>query len=497
MAAIGSAVGLGNIWRFSYTAYANGGGAFLIPYFTALLVAGIPLMILEYSLGHSQRGSTPLAFFKIRKEWEVVGWWLPMVATIAVLFFYAVVIAWCMDYFVFSFSLDWGKDTGKFFGDYLGATGDPASLGSFNWRVAATTGVVWLVCWAICYREVNHGIEKACLVFMPLLLLLTAVLVAAALRLDGSAAGISMYLKPDFHKIDLFNNPDAWKVWTSAFGQIFFSLSLGFGIMITYASYLPKKTDIVGNAVVTCVANCAYSIFAGFAVFGVLGFMAHSQGVGVEKVAKAGGALAFIVYPKAISSLPFAVPFKNLFGVAFFLALVIAGISSAISLIEALVCALTDKFQISRGGVVTFLCAAGFLGSLTYITGAGSDVMDIVNGYADQALILAGLLECVLVAWIMKASVARKHVNDAGGIHLPKIWEFVVKYVTPAVLLVILYLNVRGVISQFHDGKANIAAHVLYGLRGIAVTILFAWGLTMFKWARKTPHKPEDEHLLT
>ena len=497
LAAIGSAVGLGNIWRFSYTAYANGGGAFLIPYFTALLVAGIPLMILEYAIGHSQRGSTPLAFFKIKKQWEIVGWWLPMVATIAVLFFYAVVIAWCVDYFTFSFTLGWGNDTAKFFMEYLKASGSASTLGDLNIRVAATTALVWAACWAICYREINHGIEKACLVFMPLLLLLTAVLVVASLTLDGAVDGIKMYLKPDFNKIDLFHNPNAWKVWTSAFGQIFFSLSLGFGIMITYASYLPKKTDIVGNAVWTCVANCAYSIFAGFAVFGVLGFMAHEQGVGIAEVAKPGGALAFIVYPKAISQLPFPGTLRNLFGAAFFLALVIAGISSAISLVEALVCAITDKFKIKRGNVVTFLCVAGFLGSMTYVSSAGSSIMDVVNAYADQALILGGLLECLLVAWIMKASVARQHVNDSGGIHLPKIWEFMVKYVTPAVLIVILYLDIKGTVSLFTTGKADVAAHVIYGLRIIATTALFAWGLTMFKWYRKSPHKPEEEHILT
>jgi NSS family neurotransmitter:Na+ symporter len=420
-----------------------------------------------------------------------------MVATVAVLFFYAVVIAWCLDYFVFSFSLGWGADTAKFFGEYLQTSGEASTLGALNGRVLLSTAIVWVACWAICYREVNHGIEKACLVFMPLLLILTAVLVVAALTLDGAMEGVKMYLKPDFHKIDLFHNPNAWKVWTSAFGQIFFSLSLGFGIMITYASYLPKKTDIVGNAVLTSIANCSYSIFAGLAVFGVLGFMAQAQGVGVEEVAKPGGALAFIVYPKAISQLPFPGALKNLFGAAFFLALVIAGISSAISLIEALVCAITDKFQIKRGGVVTFLCVAGFLGSMTYVSGAGSAIMDVVNSYADKALILGGLLECVLVAWVFKASAARKHINDSGGVYLPKIWEFVIKYVTPTVLIVILYLDIKGTVAQFQADKADPAVHVVYGLRAIAVTVLFAWGLTMFKWYRKSPHKPEEEHILT
>ena len=500
MAAIGSAVGLGNIWRFSFQAYKNGGGAFLVPYFVALVVAGIPLMILEYALGHSQRGSTPLSFYKVDKRWEFVGWWMPIVATVGILFFYSVVIAWCLDYFTFSFTLDWGKDPAKHFTEYLGVTKGAGLLGGLNFRVLASTGVIWFLCWIICFREVNHGIEKACLVFMPLLLLLTAILVGTAVTLDGASAGIAQYLKPDWDKINFikhFNDSKVWDVWTSAFGQIFFTLSLGFGIMITYASYLPKKTDIVGNAIWTCVANCAYSIFAGFAVFGVLGFMAHTQGVPLDKVATKGGGLAFIVYPQAINHLPFSDIGKGLFGAAFFLALVVAGFSSAISLIEAFVSAITDKFNIKRGGVVTFICVGGFLGSMIYATGAGPNILDLVDHYANHALILGGILECLLVAWIMKAGVARKHVNDSGGVPLPKLWDYAVKYVTPTLLTLILFLALKSDVETFTTENFKYAPTIIYGIRTVAFTLLFAWGLTMFKWFRKSAHKPEDEHILT
>ena len=505
LAAIGSAVGLGNIWRFSYKAYENGGGAFLVPYLVALVVAGIPLMIVEYTLGHKTKGSTPLAFAKVHKKFEVVGWWLPLVATLGILFFYSVVIGWCCNYFVFSFDLSWdatneaGKamTTGEYFGAFLNGSDGASSLGLLNLKVIISTAIVWFLCWIICYRDVNHGIEKACLFFMPLLLVLTTILVIAACSLEGAGEGIKQYLNPQWHKINVFNNPEAWGVWTSAFGQIFFTLSLGFGIMITYASYLPKKTDIVGNALLTCIANCAYSIFAGFAVFGVLGFMAGQQGVAVSEVAKGGGGLAFIAYPAAISQLPFSDFFKGLFGATFFLALVVAGLSSAISLIEAFVCAITDKFQIKRGGVVTFICIAGFLGSMIYATGAGDPIMTIVNTYTDYALLIAGLVECLLVAWVLKASKARQHVNETGGIHLPVIWEYLVKYITPVILFIILFIGLKNQISEYGKENFPYTPHIIYGLRTIGITLLFAWGLTMFKWYRKSEHKPEDEHILT
>ncbi len=267
--------------------------------------------------------------------------------------------------------------------------------------------------------------------------------------------------------------------------------------MITYASYLPKKTDIVGNALWTCIANCAYSIFAGFAVFGVLGFMAQSKGVPIDQVAKAGGGLAFIVYPEAIYRLPFSDMMKGLFGAAFFLALIVAGLSSAISLIEAFVCAITDKFQIKRGGVVTFICIAGFLGSMIFTTGSGPDILDIVDHYANHALIIGGILECILVAWVLKAAKARQHVNDSGGIYLPKVWNYTVKFVTPVILLVILFLALKADVANYKSKDFAYTPHIIYGLRTVGITLLLAWGLTMFKWYRKSEHKPEDEYILT
>ena len=261
LAAIGSAVGLGNIWRFSYMAYENGGGAFLIPYLVALLCAGIPLMILEYALGHREKASPPLAFARINPLWEPLGWWMPVVAFFGINLFYAAVIGWCINYFCLSINLGWGADTqGFFFEKFLQISESPFALGGIRWPILGATVLAWITCWGICFREVSRGIEKASMIFMPLLVVLTLILVGWSLQLDGAWEAIKeFYLSTDLSKINVFTESGR-KVWVAAFGQIFFTLSLGFGIMITYASYLPKKTDIVGNALVTCVLNCLYSI---------------------------------------------------------------------------------------------------------------------------------------------------------------------------------------------------------------------------------------------
>lgn len=498
MAAIGSAVGLGNIWRFSYVAYDNGGAAFLIPYVVAILVAGLPIMIVEYGLGHKERGAAPLAFHRGSKNWEWFGWWMPTIATIGIQLFYAVVMAWCLRYIIFAFDLSWGKDTADFFFNSflnidttLSKPGEnPFNFGGINWDILASTAVVWFICWIICFREVNKGIEKACTIFMPLLFILTSILVVWSLTLEGAMDGVKAYIVDvDFEKL-----LDT-KTWSAAFGQIFFSLSLGFGIMITYASYLPKKVNITRSAIITTVCNCGYSVFAGFAVFATLGFMANAKGVAVSEVVNAGPALAFVTYPEAINQLPFA---NSTFGVLFFFTLLIAGLSSGISLIEAFTCSIVDKFKISRGKVVSVICLLGFFGSVVFTTQAGLIVLDIVDHFVNQyGLLVGGLVECIFVGWIIKAKVINKHINDSidSGMKLPKIWNFLVCFVSPLILGVILIQSLINDFSENYEGYSTMALNI-YGSAFIACTLVIALILAFVPWAKVTPvHKEHDDKL--
>lgn len=497
MAAIGSAVGLGNIWRFSYVAYDNGGAAFMIPYVVAILVAGIPILIVEYGLGHKERGSAPLSFYRGSKKWEGIGWWMPTIATIGINLFYAVVMAWCLRYIMFSFDLSWGANTEAFFfGEFLNIKADlvkpgnsPFAFGTINWDILLSTGFVWFFCWIICFREVNKGIEKACTIFMPLLFILTSILVIWSLTLDGAWDGVKAYLF-DVHMEKLASID----TWAAAFGQIFFSLSLGFGIMITYASYLPKKVNITKSALITTVCNCGYSVFAGFAVFATLGFMANAKGVPVAEVVKAGPALAFVTYPEAINQLPFG---NSAFGVLFFFTLLVAGLSSGISLIEALTCAIVDKFKFSRGKVVTFICGMGFFGSIVFTTQAGLLVLDIVDHFVNQyGLLVGGLLECLFVGWVVKAKVINKHINDSAdtGMRLPKVWNFLVKFVCPVILGSILVAAFYNDVTKGYEGYSATALNI-YGTLFMAITVIIAMVLAFRPWVDIPPvhHEHEDK----
>jgi NSS family neurotransmitter:Na+ symporter len=257
-----------------------------------------------------------------------------------------------------------------------------------RWPIAIAVAVIWLINWVITYGGIEKGIERAVKVMMPLLFVITASIIVWALFLPGAAKGVQHYVTPDLTKItDL-------SVWISAYGQIFFSLSLGFGIMIAYSSYLSRDANIFRNSLIVGFSNSLYEVCAGFGVFSILGYMATRQNREIQEVVSSGIGLAFVAYPEAISLLPHG----HLFGFLFFLLLIIAGISSTISIIEAFTSAILDKFALPRKGVITVICALGFCGSLLFTTNAGVLWLDIVDHFLNQyGLITVGIVEARVV----------------------------------------------------------------------------------------------------
>lgn len=481
MAVVGSAIGLGNIWRFPYLAYKNGGGAFLIPYFIALFTVGIPLMMLEQGIGHALRGSAPLAFARIRRRWEFLGWWIVTFLTFGILLYYCVVLGWCVNYLGYSFTLGWGQDTQKFFeGTFLALSSGPLDIGGIHPTVLVGVLIIWFINWFILHRGISKGIELANMIMMPLLFVIMIVLVIWGATLPGAAEGIKAYLTPNFETL---KNPS---VWADAFGQIFFTLSLAMGIMIAYASYLPAKAEIKKNAIITCLANCGFEVFAGFAVFATLGFMALKEGVPVADVAKGGPGLAFITYPKMINELPFG---GRVFGVLFFLALLSAGITSSVSIMEGFISGAIDKFGWSRKSVTTVVCIAGFCLSLVFTTHAGLYFIDIVDFFLNHyALLVAGLLEAVLVAWIFKASRLSDHINAVGSGKVGKLWRYLVVMWIPAVLLVLLVTDIYRSIEKPYGGYKWSALGII-GIGWIVLTLLVALFLYRIRWKRVVENK--------
>jgi neurotransmitter:Na+ symporter, NSS family len=483
LAAIGSAVGLGNIWRFPYVAAENGGGAFMIPYFVAILTAGIPILILEYTIGKTYRGSAPVSLGRINPKFEILGWAQVMVAFVITVYYFAVIV-WVVSYIGFAFSSAWGADpAGFFFGEYLGLTDSPLNLGGIQTNLLIPFAIVWVIAFIVMYRGISKGIELACKIALPILLVCMLILVIRGVTLPGAADGLDYLFSPNWAAL-----ADG-KVWVAAYGQIFFSLSIAFAIMIAYSSYLPKKTDVVNSAFITATANHGFEVLAGIGVFSILGYMALQQGVEVAEVAGAGVGLAFITFPTAIDALP---GMNGFFGVCFFLALFTAGITSFISIIQAVVSGMQDKFGMAHKKAVTVVLVPAFLLSIFFVTGAGLLILDIVDEFINKVGITAcGLIEIVLIAWFFRPEEIRKAANEFSNFSIGKWWTYTLKFLTVVILGISLIITIVG---YFKDGYGGYPTNLLliFGLGSIIAVIVGAIVLTVVK-GKKGYLDPADE----
>jgi NSS family neurotransmitter:Na+ symporter len=434
MAAVGSAVGLGNVWRFPYVCYDNGGGAFLIPYFIALFTAGIPLMILEFSIGHWARGAPPEAFKKIGKKWEWAGWWTVLMPFL-VATYYVVIMAWCFSYMIYSINLRWGAHADVFFKSFLGDTGSPFVIGGISVPVLLGLVVIWFLIFLILYKGVGR-IGKVVALTVPIPTILLIILTIRGLTLPGAMEGVAYYLTPNFSKLIDAN------VWLAAYAQVFFSLSLAQGIMITYASFLRKKSDITNNAFIISLADAGTSFLAGFTVFSVVGYLAMNQGIGIGALGSqiAGPNLSFVTYPTAISLLPFAAAF---FGMIFFIALLTFGIDSAFSMIEPISSGVHNKWKISKAKATAVICIFGFVVSLMFTAGNGLHLLELVDHFvANFGLVMIGLVECLILGWMYSLNKLREHANETSEIMIGRWWNYLIKFVIPTVLFMLLAMAI-------------------------------------------------------
>ncbi len=463
LAAVGSAIGLGNIWRFGYVAFKNGGGAFLIPYAVALFTAGIPLLILEFALGSALRSSSPRAFAKIRRGWEWVGWWCVIFGLFGITLYYTVIMSWCANFLVLASELRWGSDPDRFFfQDFLSTSGSPLEIGGIRAPILIGLVAIWWLNWVILVGGIRKGIERTVRIVMPLLLALFLLLLGWSISLDGATVGITAYLSPDFSALTRAD------VWLAAYGQTFFSLSLGFGIMVAYGSYLPKDSPISRNAVIAACLDGGFAVLAGCVVFAVLGFMAHQQDTLLAEVVQESIGLAFVAYPQALNVMPGGA----LFGVLFFLCLVLAGLSSTISIVEAFVAGVIDKFGGNRKQVVTVSCVLGLIGSTVFATRSGLYWLDIVDHFLTHyGLVVVGVLECLLVMRTVQFVVIRNRLRSPFPGPLVHFWGILVRFVVPSLLTIVLAANLYREL-QAPYGQYSWISVVSIGWGWLALTLL-------------------------
>ena len=485
LAAIGSAVGLGNIWRFPYVAFKNGGGAFILPYLIALLAVGIPLLFFDYALGHRYRGSAPLSLRRMGRWTESLGWWQVMVCFVIGIY-YAAIIGWAGMYTLFSINQAWGSDPKAFlYEQFLHVAEAPGFGFDFVPSLFIPILVVWAVTLVTIALGVNKGLAVVNKIFMPLLVVMFLILVVQSLFLPGAADGLNALFTPDWGALGNLG------VWAAAFGQIFFSLSVGFGIMTTYASYLKRRTDLTGSGLVVGFANSGFELLAGIGVFAALGFMAQASGLGVNEVVDKGLTLAFVAFPTIISQAPLG----PLMGVLFFGSLTVAGITSLLSIVEVLASAVRDKLGIPKVratlaiGIPLAIISTALLSTTTALY-----FLDITDEFVNKFGILAVAFACVIaVAWIVrKLPVLSRHLDRFSSFRTGKAWVVFIGAIVPVALgsmLVTEFLDKIG--KPYENYPLSLLA--VFGWGMAAVLIVAAVVLTLIPW-RRSITTDFDEH---
>ncbi|WP_069385712.1 sodium-dependent transporter [Cellulosimicrobium cellulans] len=480
VAAIGSAVGLGNIWRFPGVAYENGGGAFLVPYLVALLTAGIPILFLDYAIGHRFRGSAPTAFRRVSRPFESLGWFQVMISFVIAVY-YTAVIAWALSFFVYSFDLRWGDDPAGFFtGDYL-QLADPGVSVDVVPSVLVPLVAVWVVTLVVLAAGVAKGVQRANMVFLPLLVAAFLVLVVRAVFLDGAAEGLDALFTPDWAAL---GDPN---VWIAAYSQIFFSLSIAFGIMVTYASYRKRRANLTSPGLVVAFSNSSFEILAGIGVFATLGFLAGRQGVGVgELEGISGPILSFVTFPAIVSEMPGG-PF---FGALFFLSLAMAGFTSLLSILQVVSAGFQEKFSWTpRQAAVRVGVVCAVVSVALFSTTTGLIALDTADQWANNiGIVASAVLTCVLVLWVRRrGSELQYHLNAVSTFRVGAWWQVLVALLAP---LVLGYMLVSRIVTLLVDGYEGYPGWylALFGWGTVALIVVGALVLTALRWRRS----PDD-----
>lgn len=489
LSCLGYAMGLGNVWKFPYTCFSNGGGAYLIPYVIVLTFIGIPTFFLELIMGqYSGKGAVQV--WCLAPFFKGVGMGSLLISAM-INIFYTMLLAYCLYYFAMCFQKNLPWDTcqhwyntpacfnqreakpcidveGIWYNNtcYNVTTLEPerteelrnltrnlvsSSQEYFVRGVLEQTDSIdqpngikmelalcLLGMWILCFFCVLKGIESSGkIVYFTTTfpyVVLTILLIRGAL-LDGSLLGIKYYLTPDWKRLG-----DA-KVWGDAAGQIFFALSVGAGGLLTYSSYSPFYSNIYRTALFVAIANACTDWYAGFVVFSALGYMAKSQNTEVKDVATSGSGLAFVVYPQVLATLP--VP--QLWSAMFFFMLILLGLDSLNAGVEALITSTVDKWTSLRPYktvVALGWCILFYLLGLPMCTRAGFYWLDLVSYYSSGwTLVIIGIIEVVVFAWVYGAKKVMAHVKEMTGNRLYPHWWFVWTFITPLFLLAVLIFN--------------------------------------------------------
>ncbi len=428
---VGSAVGLGNIWRFPYEAGTHGGGAFLITYLCFIFAFGIPILCAEFMIGRGTHSNIFGAFRQLRSsgKWHWVGY-IGIVASIMILSFYSVVAGWTLEYLFQSITGALNLNSQEAYHAQF------QQFSTHPWRPLLWTILFLIVNFVIVIRGVQKGIERMSNIMMPILFLILIIFCVNSLLMPGAKEGLEFLFSPDFSKIDS-------SVMVSAMGQAFFSLSLGLGTMMTYASYFSKETHIVKSATITACLDTTVAILSGVIIFPAV----FTFGVSPTQ----GPALVFEVLPNIFNQLPGG----SLWSILFFFLLFIASLSSTISMSEVSIAYFTEEKKMSRNKATILntaialifgtLCALSF-NCLDNITIAGMTIFSIFDYVSSNILLPAGgMFISFFAGWLLDRSFIHDQLTNNGSVkvRVTKAFIFSLKYVAPTGIILVFLSSLK------------------------------------------------------
>ena len=444
LAAAGSAVGLGNIWRFPIETGRNGGAAFILIYIVCIIILGFPIMMSEFMIGRHTQSNTARAYQKLapHTQWKWVGR-LGVFTGFFILSYYAVVAGWTIWYAFLALTNQFAGHTSADF---------PVIFNDFSssvWTPVAMLVAFILLTHFVIVRGVTKGIEKWSKILMPMLFIIVAVLVVCSVLLPGAEGGLLFLLKPDFSKIN-------GGLVLSAMGQAFFSLSLGMGCLCTYASYFDHKTNLAKTGLQVICIDTLIALMAGFIIFPAASAAHYSL-----SPSDIGPSLIFITLPNVFQQAFSGIPVLGyVFAVLFYLLLVVAALTSTISMHEVVTSYMSEEFQMSRTKAATaetvcsivlgILCSLSF-GVLNDVRLFGMTIFDIFDWTASNlCLPVGGMFISLFAGWYLDKQLFREELTNGGAVRAPyfKLLIFILRFVAPAIVFTLI-LNQIGVIHVF------------------------------------------------
>lgn len=442
---IGSAVGFANILSFSSKAYFYGGGAFLVPFVTAMVILGIPLLCLEGVIGQYFQLPLVSAYGKAAGRIGKCCGWLAVLAVITIGGYYMLLTGWTVAYMYFTATDSIPADSCSFLNEsFLFKSAGITEFGSFAGLMFVCTAAVALFSWYVVSRDIRSGIERLCSIFLPMLAIMVTIFTVVVMFLPGAGIGFMHYVRPDFA---VLQNP---RLWLDAFGHIFFSLSLGLGIVTGYSRHADKSINVGRSMMLVALGDFVVSCIAGFAVFGCIGYMSHTQGIPFTQLVTSASPfeMGFVVFPNILKT--FGCFLYPIVGVLFFFCIFIAGITGVFSIIESAAGNIEFEFGRTRRSAVTIATFVMAILAVIFCMGNGQHLIGaldpMVSGFN---MLISGIAEIICFMWV--SQTINKHAVWFAASGKRSLIYYSVRFIVPVLLIAVFITSMIQEMSGTFD----------------------------------------------